>query len=160
MTILKSNCSIFVDFSSSVCQDGRYFKRTLSQGECSRFLFHIEFLMHEDNKVRIMKSNNILHSLPLTLYFLPLPVFEAYREPDYTYRISVHFTTKECNLAANRQFFEELQKILNNLLDYLKCHIIDSSYRCFSVKRPKHGLVDELFIVFQGNEKVMLCLAP
>ncbi|KAM3821063.1 zona pellucida-binding protein 2 [Vipera latastei] len=75
----------------------------------------------------------------------------AYREPDYTYRISVHFTTKECNLAANRQFFEELQKILNNLLDYLKCHIVESSYRCFSVKRPKHGLVDELFIVFQVN---------
>ncbi|KAG8139967.1 hypothetical protein E2320_002702 [Naja naja] len=53
----------------------------------------------------------------------------AYREPDYTYRISVHFTTKECKLAANRQFFEELQKILNNLVDNLKCHVVDSSYR-------------------------------
>uniref|UniRef100_A0A670YLV5 Zona pellucida binding protein 2 n=1 Tax=Pseudonaja textilis TaxID=8673 RepID=A0A670YLV5_PSETE len=82
----------------------------------------------------------------------------AYREPDYTYRISVHFTTKECKLAANKRFFEELQKILNNLVANLKCHIIDSSYRCFSVKRPKHGLVDELFIVFQGNVKVILFL--
>uniref|UniRef100_A0A8C5RNE1 Zona-pellucida-binding protein 1/2 N-terminal domain-containing protein n=1 Tax=Laticauda laticaudata TaxID=8630 RepID=A0A8C5RNE1_LATLA len=80
----------------------------------------------------------------------------AYRKPDYTYRISVHFTTKECKLAANKRFFEELQKILNNLVDNLKCHIVDSSYRCFSVKRPKHGLVDELFIVFQGNVKVIL----
>lgn len=112
--------------------------------------------MQVDNKLRIMKSNNILLSQPLTFYFFPRPIFEAYREPDYTYRISVHFTTKECKLAANRQFFEELQKILNNLLDYLKCHIVDSSYRCFSVKRPKHGLVDELFIVFQGNIKVIL----
>ncbi|XP_063156722.1 zona pellucida-binding protein 2 isoform X2 [Candoia aspera] len=73
----------------------------------------------------------------------------AYREPDYTYRISVHFTTKECKLTANGQFFEELKKILNNLLAYLKCHIVNPSYRCFSVKRPKHGLVDELFVVFQ-----------
>uniref|UniRef100_A0A8C5WQN4 Zona-pellucida-binding protein 1/2 N-terminal domain-containing protein n=1 Tax=Laticauda laticaudata TaxID=8630 RepID=A0A8C5WQN4_LATLA len=82
----------------------------------------------------------------------------AYRKPDYTYRISVHFTTKECKLAANKRFFEELQKILNNLVDNLKCHIVDSSYRCFSVKRPKHGLVDELFIVFQGNVKEWITL--
>ncbi|XP_061446068.1 zona pellucida-binding protein 2 [Rhineura floridana] len=73
----------------------------------------------------------------------------AYREPDYTYRMSVHFTTKDCHLAANEQFFEELNKILNNLISHLMCHIIEPSYRCYSVKRPKHGLEDELFIVFQ-----------
>ncbi|XP_033025679.1 zona pellucida-binding protein 2 [Lacerta agilis] len=73
----------------------------------------------------------------------------AYREPDYTYRMSVHFTTKECHLTTNQQFFQELNKILNNLISHLTCHIIETSYRCFSVKRPKHGLEDELFIVFQ-----------
>ncbi|XP_044303059.1 zona pellucida-binding protein 2 [Varanus komodoensis] len=75
----------------------------------------------------------------------------AYREPDYTYRISVHFTTKECSLAANQQFFEELKKILNNLISYLTCHIIEPAYKCYSVKRPNHGLVDELFVVFEVN---------
>uniref|UniRef100_A0A8D0BLX6 Zona pellucida binding protein 2 n=1 Tax=Salvator merianae TaxID=96440 RepID=A0A8D0BLX6_SALMN len=75
----------------------------------------------------------------------------AYREPDYTYRISVHFSTKECSLAANEQFFEELKKILNNLISYLTCQIIEPSFKCYSVKRPKHGLVDELFVVFQVN---------
>ncbi|KAH0626881.1 hypothetical protein JD844_002157 [Phrynosoma platyrhinos] len=75
----------------------------------------------------------------------------AYREPDYTYRMSVHFTTKACSLAANEQFFEELKKILNNLISYLMCHITEPSYKCYSVKRPKHGLVDELFVVFQVN---------
>ncbi|XP_042332469.1 zona pellucida-binding protein 2 isoform X2 [Sceloporus undulatus] len=75
----------------------------------------------------------------------------AYREPDYTYRMSVHFTTKACNLAANEQFFEELKKILNNLISHLMCHISEPSYKCYSVKRPKHGLIDELFVVFQVN---------
>ncbi|XP_053218313.1 zona pellucida-binding protein 2 isoform X3 [Podarcis raffonei] len=73
----------------------------------------------------------------------------AYREPDYTYRMAVHFTTKECRLTTNHQFFQELNKILNNLISHLTCRISETSYRCFSVKRPKHGLEDELFIVFQ-----------
>ncbi|XP_016850056.2 zona pellucida-binding protein 2 [Anolis carolinensis] len=75
----------------------------------------------------------------------------AYREPDYTYRMSVHFETKACNLLANDEFFEELKKILNNLISYLTCHIADPSYKCHSVKRPKHGIGTELFIVFQVN---------
>ncbi|XP_054851610.1 zona pellucida-binding protein 2 [Eublepharis macularius] len=75
----------------------------------------------------------------------------AYREPDYTYQISVHFTTKECNFAANGEFFKELEKVLNNLISHLNCHIIDASYKCHSVKRPKHALADELFVTFQVN---------
>ncbi|XP_053118937.1 zona pellucida-binding protein 2 isoform X2 [Hemicordylus capensis] len=75
----------------------------------------------------------------------------AYREPDYTYRISVHYTTKDCNLAANKQFFLELIKILNNLISYLTCHIIEPAYRCYSVKRPQQRLEDELFVIFQVN---------
>nr|XP_020654968.1 zona pellucida-binding protein 2 [Pogona vitticeps] len=75
----------------------------------------------------------------------------AYREPDYTFRMSVHFSTIQCSLAANEQFFEELKKILNNLISYLTCHITDPSYKCYSVKQPNRGLVDELFILFQVN---------
>uniref|UniRef100_A0A8C4JFV9 Zona pellucida binding protein 2 n=1 Tax=Dromaius novaehollandiae TaxID=8790 RepID=A0A8C4JFV9_DRONO len=76
----------------------------------------------------------------------------AYREPDYTYKISVRFTTKECKLVANDQFFEELKKILDNIISDLACHVIDPSYKCHSVKRPKHSLLHELFVSFQGNK--------
>ncbi|XP_066485348.1 zona pellucida-binding protein 2 [Tiliqua scincoides] len=75
----------------------------------------------------------------------------AYREPDYSYRISVHFTTKECSLAANKNFFEELMKVLNHMISYLACHIIQQSFKCYSVKRPQESLTDELFIIFQVN---------
>ncbi|XP_039372225.1 zona pellucida-binding protein 2 isoform X1 [Mauremys reevesii] len=75
----------------------------------------------------------------------------AYREPDYTYQISVRFTTKECRLAANGQFFEELKKILNDLISDLTCHVIEPSYKCHVIKIPKHGLLDELFVTFQVN---------
>uniref|UniRef100_U3J637 Zona-pellucida-binding protein 1/2 N-terminal domain-containing protein n=1 Tax=Anas platyrhynchos platyrhynchos TaxID=8840 RepID=U3J637_ANAPP len=58
----------------------------------------------------------------------------AYREADHAYQISVRFTTKGCELAANAQFFEELKKILDNLISDLTCHIIESSYKCHSIK--------------------------
>ncbi|NWJ02926.1 ZPBP2 protein, partial [Crypturellus undulatus] len=75
----------------------------------------------------------------------------AYREPDYTYKISLRFTTKECKLAANKQFFEELKRILDNIISDLACHVIDPSYKCHSVKIPKQNLLHELFITFQVN---------
>ncbi|KAK4808743.1 hypothetical protein QYF61_023211 [Mycteria americana] len=75
----------------------------------------------------------------------------AYREADHAYQVFVRFTTKECELAANGQFFEELKKILNNIISDLTCHIIESSYKCHSVKIPKQGLLHELFVSFQGN---------
>uniref|UniRef100_A0A8C6ZJ09 Zona pellucida binding protein 2 n=1 Tax=Nothoprocta perdicaria TaxID=30464 RepID=A0A8C6ZJ09_NOTPE len=72
-------------------------------------------------------------------------------EPDYTYKISVRFTTKECKLVANNKFFEELKRILDNILSDLACHVIEPSYKCHSVKIPKQSLLHELFITFQGN---------
>ncbi|XP_072742239.1 zona pellucida-binding protein 2 isoform X1 [Ciconia boyciana] len=75
----------------------------------------------------------------------------AYREADHAYQVFVRFTTKECELAANSQFFEELKKILNNIISDLTCHIIESSYKCHSVKIPKQGLLHELFVSFQVN---------
>ncbi|XP_067167883.1 zona pellucida-binding protein 2 [Apteryx mantelli] len=75
----------------------------------------------------------------------------AYREPDYAYKISVRFTTKKCKLVANDQFFEELKKILDNVISDLACQVIDPSYKCHSVKRPKHSLLHELFVTFQVN---------
>uniref|UniRef100_A0A8D0L4Y5 Zona pellucida binding protein 2 n=1 Tax=Sphenodon punctatus TaxID=8508 RepID=A0A8D0L4Y5_SPHPU len=75
----------------------------------------------------------------------------AYREPDYTYQISVRFTTKECGIEANGQFFEELKKILGDLISDLTCQVIEPSYKCHFVKLPKHGLLDELFVTFKVN---------
>ncbi|XP_038024772.2 zona pellucida-binding protein 2 [Anas platyrhynchos] len=75
----------------------------------------------------------------------------AYREADHAYQISVRFTTKGCELAANAQFFEELKKILDNLISDLTCHIIESSYKCHSIKIPNQGLLHELFVTFQVN---------
>uniref|UniRef100_A0A8B9MCM1 Zona pellucida binding protein 2 n=1 Tax=Accipiter nisus TaxID=211598 RepID=A0A8B9MCM1_9AVES len=75
----------------------------------------------------------------------------AYREADHAYQVFVRFTTRECELAANSQFFEELKKILNNIISDLTCHIIESSYKCHSIKRPKQGLLHELFVSFQVN---------
>ncbi|XP_048374346.1 zona pellucida-binding protein 2 [Sphaerodactylus townsendi] len=75
----------------------------------------------------------------------------AYREPDYTYHVSVHYTTKDCSLKANEEFFKDLEKVLNHLISHLTCHVIDSSYKCHSVKRPKHVLMEELFVTFQVN---------
>ncbi|NXI66656.1 ZPBP2 protein, partial [Anseranas semipalmata] len=75
----------------------------------------------------------------------------AYREADHAYQISVRFTTKECELAANARFFEELKKILNNIIADLTCHIIESSYRCHYIRKPNQGLLYELFVTFQVN---------
>ncbi|NXN59387.1 ZPBP2 protein, partial [Rynchops niger] len=75
----------------------------------------------------------------------------AYREADHAYQVFVRFTTRECELAANRLFFEELKKILNIIISDLTCHITDSSCKCHSVKLPKQGLLHELFVSFQVN---------
>ena len=87
----------------------------------------------------------------LTSHFL-----KAYREADHAYQVFVRFTTKECELAANGRFFEELKKILNNIISDLTCHIVESSYKCRHVGIPKQGLLHELFVRFQGNR--VLCL--
>ncbi|KAL8175855.1 UNVERIFIED_CONTAM: hypothetical protein K2H54_010717 [Gekko kuhli] len=76
---------------------------------------------------------------------------ETYREPDYTYQVSVHFTTKDCSFEGNAEFFKDLQKVLNDLISHLTCHVVDPSYKCHTVKRPKHVLEDELFVTFQVN---------
>ncbi|NXK19509.1 ZPBP2 protein, partial [Arenaria interpres] len=73
----------------------------------------------------------------------------AYREADHAYQVFVRFTTKECKLAANGLFFEELKKILNNIISDLTCHIVESSCKCHSVKLPDQGLLHELFVSFQ-----------
>ncbi|XP_010168781.1 zona pellucida-binding protein 2, partial [Antrostomus carolinensis] len=75
----------------------------------------------------------------------------AYREADHVYQVSVRFATKECELAANSQFFEELKKTLNHIISDLTCHIVESSYKCHSVKIPKQGLLHALFVSFQVN---------
>ncbi|NWX12979.1 ZPBP2 protein, partial [Aegotheles bennettii] len=75
----------------------------------------------------------------------------AYREADHAYQVFVRFTTKECQLAANHHFFEELKKILNNIISDLTCHIVEASYKCHSVRIPKQGLLHELFVSFQVN---------
>uniref|UniRef100_A0A8B9CLF9 Zona pellucida binding protein 2 n=1 Tax=Anser brachyrhynchus TaxID=132585 RepID=A0A8B9CLF9_9AVES len=75
----------------------------------------------------------------------------AYREADHAYQISVRFTAKGCELAANAQFFEELKKILDNIISDLTCHIIESSYKCHSIRIPNQGLLRELFFTFQVN---------
>ncbi|NXF40204.1 ZPBP2 protein, partial [Nyctibius bracteatus] len=75
----------------------------------------------------------------------------AYREADRAYQVFVRFTTRECELAANDHFFEELKKILNTIVSDLTCHIMEPSYTCHSVKIPKQGLLRELFVSFQVN---------
>ncbi|XP_013374874.1 PREDICTED: zona pellucida-binding protein 2 isoform X2 [Chinchilla lanigera] len=75
----------------------------------------------------------------------------AYREPDYSYQMSVRFTTKSCVGRYNDQLFRLLKKILNNLISDLSCHIIEPSYKCHVVKIPEHDLTRELFITFQVN---------
>lgn len=79
--------------------------------------------------------------------------FKAYREPDYSYQMAVRFTTKSCEGRYNDLLFRVLKKILDNLISDLSCHIIEPSYKCHFVKIPKHGLLHELFIAFQGKKK-------
>ncbi|NXS94639.1 ZPBP2 protein, partial [Jacana jacana] len=76
-------------------------------------------------------------------------VVYAYREADHAYRLFVRFTTRRCELAANGLFFEELKRILNNIISDLTCRIVESSCRCHSVKLPDQGLLHELFVSFQ-----------
>ncbi|KFQ45016.1 Zona pellucida-binding protein 2, partial [Nestor notabilis] len=75
----------------------------------------------------------------------------AYREADHAYQVFVRFTTRECELPANGHFFEELLKILTNIISDLTCNITESSYKCHSVMIPKRGLLHELFVSFQVN---------
>ncbi|NWI49101.1 ZPBP2 protein, partial [Calyptomena viridis] len=73
----------------------------------------------------------------------------AYREAYHVYQVFVRFTTTHCELKSNGLFFEELRKILNSTISHLMCHITESSYKCHSVRTPKHGLQHELFVSFQ-----------
>ncbi|KAM8988540.1 zona pellucida-binding protein 2 [Ara ararauna] len=75
----------------------------------------------------------------------------AYREADHAYQVSVRFTTRQCELQANGQFFEELLKVLTNVISDLTCHVTESSYKCHSVRIPNRGLLHELFVSFQVN---------
>ncbi|KAM5272931.1 zona pellucida-binding protein 2 [Ctenodactylus gundi] len=75
----------------------------------------------------------------------------AYREPDYSYRMAVRFTTKSCVGKYNDLFFIVLRKILDNLISDLSCQIIEPSFKCHFVKIPEHDIVHELFIAFQVN---------
>ncbi|KAM6163106.1 zona pellucida-binding protein 2 isoform 2-T2 [Rhynchocyon petersi] len=78
-------------------------------------------------------------------------VLFAYREPDYSYQMSLRFTTKSCEGRTNDLLFRVLKKVLDNLISDLTCHVIDPSYKCHVVRIPKRGLVHELFIAFQVN---------
>ncbi|XP_017693989.1 PREDICTED: zona pellucida-binding protein 2 [Lepidothrix coronata] len=73
----------------------------------------------------------------------------AYREADHAYQVFVRFTTTHCQLRNNGLFFEALQEILNSTIAHLTCHITQSSYKCHSIRTPKHGLQHELFVNFQ-----------
>ncbi|NXI48177.1 ZPBP2 protein, partial [Galbula dea] len=75
----------------------------------------------------------------------------AYREAAHAYRVFARFTTKECELEANSHFFEELKKILNNIISDLLCHITKASYKCHPVRSLNQGLQHELFVTFQVN---------
>ncbi|XP_038942435.1 zona pellucida-binding protein 2 isoform X3 [Rattus norvegicus] len=75
----------------------------------------------------------------------------AYREPDYSYRMAVRFTTKSCVGRYNDLLFRLLKKILDNLISDLLCHVIEPSYKCHSVKIPERDFVYELFVAFQVN---------
>ncbi|XP_029428619.1 zona pellucida-binding protein 2 isoform X2 [Rhinatrema bivittatum] len=75
----------------------------------------------------------------------------AYRDPDYTFQINARFSTKECNTVVNEQYFEELKKVLEDLIYSLTCQLTDAFFKCHVIKAPKHGLQNELFITFKVN---------
>lgn len=75
----------------------------------------------------------------------------AYRAPDHAYLLFVRFTTRECGLAANGHFLEELKKLLNSVIADLTCHIAEATCSCRSVQTPRRGLRRELFLRFQGD---------
>lgn len=80
-----------------------------------------------------------------------LPFLAAYREANHVYQVSVRFTAKGCELAANARFVEELKKIMESLISDLTCGVKGPSYRCHSLEAPHRGSPSELFITFQGN---------
>ncbi|XP_046789285.1 zona pellucida-binding protein 2 isoform X1 [Gallus gallus] len=75
----------------------------------------------------------------------------AYREANHVYQVSVRFTAKGCELAANARFVEELKKIMESLISDLTCGVKGPSYRCHSLEAPHRGSPSELFITFQVN---------
>ncbi|XP_038610329.1 zona pellucida-binding protein 2 isoform X1 [Tachyglossus aculeatus] len=100
-------------------------------------------LSYQNIKTEMQTEEEILKTYEFMLF--------AYREPDYTYQISVRFTTQHCKVAVNGQFFEMLKKILNNLISDLSCQIIDPSYKCHVIEAPSLGLKNELFVTFEVN---------
>uniref|UniRef100_A0A8C9ESG4 Zona pellucida binding protein 2 n=1 Tax=Pavo cristatus TaxID=9049 RepID=A0A8C9ESG4_PAVCR len=75
----------------------------------------------------------------------------AYREANHVYQVSVRFTAKGCELAANARFVEELKKIMENLISDVACRVERLSHRCHSLEAPHRGSPSELFITFQVN---------
>ncbi|XP_021233890.1 zona pellucida-binding protein 2 [Numida meleagris] len=75
----------------------------------------------------------------------------AYREADRVYQVSVRFTAKGCELAANARFVEELKKIVENLILDLTCRVEGLSYRCHSLEVPHRHSPSELFVSFRVN---------
>ncbi|NXH12630.1 ZPBP2 protein, partial [Bucco capensis] len=73
----------------------------------------------------------------------------ASREAEHAYQLSARFSTKGCKLQANSHFFQELQKVLNNILSDLLCHITGAAYTCHAVQTPRHSLLHQLFVSFQ-----------
>ncbi|XP_042668966.1 zona pellucida-binding protein 2 isoform X3 [Centrocercus urophasianus] len=75
----------------------------------------------------------------------------AYREANQVYQVSVRFTSKGCELAANTLFVEELKRILEDLISELMSRVEQLSHRCHSLEVPHRGSPSELFITFQVN---------
>uniref|UniRef100_A0A8C5QTD7 Zona pellucida binding protein 2 n=1 Tax=Leptobrachium leishanense TaxID=445787 RepID=A0A8C5QTD7_9ANUR len=72
----------------------------------------------------------------------------AYREPDYTYRISVRYTAKPCDQLANTRFFQDLVSVVQVVVDSLTCKVTDIVHKCHVVQNPEGNLKNELFISF------------
>ncbi|XP_042668964.1 zona pellucida-binding protein 2 isoform X1 [Centrocercus urophasianus] len=75
----------------------------------------------------------------------------AYREANQVYQVSVRFTSKGCELAANTLFVEELKRILEDLISELMSRVEQLSHRCHSLEVPHRGSPSELFITFQAH---------
>ncbi|KFW11647.1 Zona pellucida-binding protein 2, partial [Eurypyga helias] len=98
-------------------------------------------LSHKIIEITTQEEREVLEAYKFVVY--------AYREADHAYQMSVRFTTRECERAANGQFFGELQRILTDIISDLMCHLTHSSYKCRAVKTPKQSLLHELFVSFQ-----------
>ncbi|NXY56207.1 ZPBP2 protein, partial [Callaeas wilsoni] len=75
----------------------------------------------------------------------------AYREGGHAYQVSVRFSTAHCRLKTNDLFIEKLKQILNSTISHLTWRIMDSSYKCHSIRTPNDGLHYELFANFLVN---------